>query len=1784
MRCKKSEVTMKNSSSTGAKLFSRAFLPLIAAVVLVTTGARAGLTLEMNVIRYHQYGYYFYPGLTTNTTPPNVSFGDYFIASSGQPTNGSSGLYQFSTNGFNQIGGVSYGYGDFDSMMHELTNGTWSIFVTNSVTTNVYHFTVTANINSNAMPIVSITFPADGAVNVTNQPTFTWQGPTNYSGLVVYYYNSGDSLPVTQTSLLSPIMLYQGINNFTAHYDSNSTTAVVSSVPLDNASQPISSWVSTAHLQDYSSSQFTVGTVDTSGTSHTLVAHYAWDGTNGDGTASGVDTSGNGYNMNFGGSFGGQGGANSTTNTAAGPRAIQFHDGDGNSAGYVGWNPTPPSLLAALAGSFSVSCWIKTTQNNSGWDQAPAYYGAGIVSADNGGLANDVIPLALTGNKIGFNTGGDVEDVTLNSTASVNDGIYHHIVVTRNQLTGQKIIYIDGVLDSFSSGTTNRLNNPLLLTIGALSDARDADASSAYYYNGYDGELDDVQIYSGVLSAGEVASLHASPGSTAANGGGSSSGHTNVAHYAFNNSGNLGEDSSGNGNDAPGMSWWGPQHQFDTNAEAGGGAVQFFGTSYLNPYDQPLTNLNAVLAGSFTCSAWVKTTVTNGADDNNAFYGAVIFWAYNDQGNTNDTIPLAITGSKAAFTTRDHLGNFDTLHSISSVNDGNYHLITVTRDQGSGVKKIYVDGNFETLDIGTTDPLNGNNYNLTIGGYAYLIDSLNTNYSSYKGLLDDVQIYSGVLSAGDVASLYANPGSTIANGGGPGGGHTNLLYYSFEDGNIFATDYSPNGNNVSSISSFGGGTAYTTNVQTIGSYAAYFSNNGGSGASWLNPPTNLLATLARTFSISLRVNTTQTTGTDTDDGLYGNAGLVSAFNGPGDNWVIPMAITGNKLAFATGGSSQSTLHSTSDINTGSYVQLVVTRNQSTGEKKIYVNGVLEATGTGSTDSLDNPTEFNIGYNNGVGFDGRMDEIQIYSGVLSDSEVLQLYNNPGTAIPDSAGGGSDFNQALNTTNLTWTTGGNLPWFVETTNTHDNVSAAQSGAITDNQESWIETTVTGPGNLSYWLKVSSEQDYDRLEFLIDGSPEITITGEFDWFQQIVNISSGSHALRWRYYKDGSDSAGLDAGFLDQVSYVATPLVITLNPFNQTNSPGYQVALLAAATSNAAITWQWFKTSDGSISGATNALFIPTNSGAATVAGNYFAIATSTNGSATTDVASVTFSSAALPAEWSAVFKSPFSTFTSGALNNMNAGDYYYGCLADADNNLYAVGQFYGNHTINTTNQLVTVNPGASIVKHTTSGGTLWAAGVTNNGHGQAYATAVSAAVDGGVFVVGNFTGTNWLGTNLLVAASTNGNDIFLAHFTTGGSNVWVKTISSTNSDFALLGTAATDLAGNLTVAGIVSAPANFAGTNVSSSGQVGFLAQFDRNGSPRWVQIITNSLNIVLASSGSLLYAVAQNGGDDSTLFIGGQNITSDRRWILAALNPTNGQSLWLRGFGPERLAGNPLGIGDDVPRFNVSGTNILIVGTAYTNRAVFGAITVNFPTNHSQYFVRYDTQGTPHAAAYLGSEFTAPYSLVADAAGNSYFTGDFENYSDFSGHIIAGYPRGRIAANPTYFSHSYITKLDLNGNAQWSRPGIATASYLGYNNANYANFRGITRTSDGRVWAAGLMWGQANFYTNLLTSDREFVSMQAFPVRTAFMAAVSEITVAPALPITLLNPQSNGANFQFQFQSQAGFTHAVQYKTNLAVGNWQTYSNVTGDGALKTIPIPLSVFNPAKQGFVRVSTQ
>ena len=141
-------------------------------------------------------------------------------------------------------------------------------------------------------------------------------------------------------------------------------------------------------------------------------------------------------------------------------------------------------------------------------------------------------------------------------------------------------------------------------------------------------------------------------------------------------------------------------------------------------------------------------------------------------------------------------------------------------------------------------------------------------------------------------------------------------------------------------------------------------------------------------------------------------------------------------------------------------------------------------------------------------------------------------------------------ALDAAELTFTTGGSVVWLGQTATTHDGADAAQSGVIGHSQTSYMETTVFGPGTVSFWWKVSSEGNYDLLRFYIDGTvqEEGAISGSVDWQQKSYTIPSGSHTLKWQYSKDGSVSAGSDCGWVDQVVWTpSTGYTLTVHSSN-------------------------------------------------------------------------------------------------------------------------------------------------------------------------------------------------------------------------------------------------------------------------------------------------------------------------------------------------------------------------------------------------------------------------------------------------------------------------------------------------------------------------------------------------------------------------------------------------------------------------------------------------------------
>lgn len=96
-------------------------------------------------------------------------------------------------------------------------------------------------------------------------------------------------------------------------------------------------------------------------------------------------------------------------------------------------------------------------------------------------------------------------------------------------------------------------------------------------------------------------------------------------------------------------------------------------------------------------------------------------------------------------------------------------------------------------------------------------------------------------------------------------------------------------------------------------------------------------------------------------------------------------------------------------------------------------------------------------------------------------------------------------------------------------------ARSGAIGDNQSTSLFATAAGAGALTFRWKVSSEKNYDKALFFVDGVQKAVIHGVAGWTEVSVPIEgNGGHELEWRYKKDISVSYGSDCVWLKDVRW--------------------------------------------------------------------------------------------------------------------------------------------------------------------------------------------------------------------------------------------------------------------------------------------------------------------------------------------------------------------------------------------------------------------------------------------------------------------------------------------------------------------------------------------------------------------------------------------------------------------------------------------------------------------------
>jgi hypothetical protein len=156
-----------------------------------------------------------------------------------------------------------------------------------------------------------------------------------------------------------------------------------------------------------------------------------------------------------------------------------------------------------------------------------------------------------------------------------------------------------------------------------------------------------------------------------------------------------------------------------------------------------------------------------------------------------------------------------------------------------------------------------------------------------------------------------------------------------------------------------------------------------------------------------------------------------------------------------------------------------------------------------------------------------------------------------------------------TNFPWELSGNKPWTIVGAGAYTGTYCSRSGTISNGQQSVMDVTLnfTSDGPVSFARKVSSEENYDFLQFLVDNVVVDEWSGTISWGEVSYPLTAGVHKLSWIYSKDQIGSAGSDRAWVDDIQLPPfEKIVATHNP----DAAGFDAVLAPNPTSG----WTWLK----------------------------------------------------------------------------------------------------------------------------------------------------------------------------------------------------------------------------------------------------------------------------------------------------------------------------------------------------------------------------------------------------------------------------------------------------------------------------------------------------------------------------------------------------------------------------------------------------------------------------------
>lgn len=125
----------------------------------------------------------------------------------------------------------------------------------------------------------------------------------------------------------------------------------------------------------------------------------------------------------------------------------------------------------------------------------------------------------------------------------------------------------------------------------------------------------------------------------------------------------------------------------------------------------------------------------------------------------------------------------------------------------------------------------------------------------------------------------------------------------------------------------------------------------------------------------------------------------------------------------------------------------------------------------------------------------------------------------------------YNFALNLSN--WITWGSLACVAETNVTHDGTAAVSfvSQYFTD---SFLQSSIQGPGVLRFWWRKDDSSFSSRLLFMVDQTGSLLSGTPGTWYQRTVTINPGNHVIKWNFNGPSYST------WIDEVDFVPFPLI--------------------------------------------------------------------------------------------------------------------------------------------------------------------------------------------------------------------------------------------------------------------------------------------------------------------------------------------------------------------------------------------------------------------------------------------------------------------------------------------------------------------------------------------------------------------------------------------------------------------------------------------------------------------